>query len=368
MDAKSLVLLYPATPERIDAIRAYSEHLRSALEETLPTEVRLDAWSPSGNPGAAGRRLTDYSAGDVLILQYNPFSYGRRGFAPRLIVQAIRLRLKRRRPMLVLMVHEPYVPLRGLRWTLMGIWQRLQLWSVALCADRVIVTVDAWRSKVRPSRGRAGLTQVPVGSNLPDRRSERGSARSGIGADDGSIVLAGFGTGDPARLVGHIVAAANGIARARTPVTLLNLGAGAPPLTGIDPAVRTITPGELAEAEVARLLAGADIFVAPYAGGVSTRRTTLMAALQHGLPVVGTFGSATDALLAGSRALVLSSEDEPDGFARATLGLALDSDSRRDRGHAARRLYDDHFSWPVIAADLIAALSLGKAPDREALD
>ena len=108
---------------------------------------------------------------------------------------------------------------------------------------------------------------------------------------------------------------------------------------------------------MARHLAAADLFVAPFVDGVSTRRTTLMAALQHGLPVVGTDGRLTDDVLrrAGD-ALTLVPADDPRRLAAAVRWLGGDADQRLARGAAGRELYEDSFDWPVISATLVAAL------------
>ena len=64
---------------------------------------------------------------DAVLVQYNPFSYGRWGFAPWLVALTWALRLRRREPRIALMVHEPYVPMITWRSTVMGLWQRAQL-------------------------------------------------------------------------------------------------------------------------------------------------------------------------------------------------------------------------------------------------
>jgi glycosyltransferase involved in cell wall biosynthesis len=120
--------------------------------------------------------------------------------------------------------------------------------------------------------------------------------------------------------------------------------------------VRLIEPGRLEASDLARHLAAADLFVAPFVDGVSTRRTTLMAALQHGLPVVGTDGRLTDGVLRSSHALTLVSVDDRQGLSDAARGLAGDPGRRHALGAAGRELYERAFAWPVIAATIVAAL------------
>jgi glycosyltransferase involved in cell wall biosynthesis len=256
-----------------------------------------------------------------------------------------------------LVVHEPFVPMVNWRWALMGLWQRVQLWTIAACADPILVTTEGWRARVRGRRAVAVL-HLPVGSNLPDMRAVRARIRRRHGWPSEQVVLAAFGTADPARMQEHIVAAANRVAGAGLRVSLLNLGAGAPPLRGIARSTDVITPGPLPERAIAEYLGAADVFLAPYADGLSTRRTTLMAALQHALAVVGTRGPATDAaLLDSGDALVLVPAGRREEFADATLRLAGDSRERDERRRLGRALYELEFDWPVLAERLAAALT-----------
>jgi glycosyltransferase involved in cell wall biosynthesis len=189
-------------------------------------------------------------------------------------------------------------------------------------------------------------------------RGERDRSRSERRWSSDRVVLAAFGTADPARLTDFIVAAANGVARGGLPVSVLNLGAGAPALRGLDPSIELVHPGAMASEEVARQLAAADIFLAPYADGLSTRRTSLMAALQHGLPIVGTSGKSTDAMLLERRdTLVLTSDADTPGFADAALRLAHDRSAREELGGRGRALYGLQFDWPVLAERLERSLA-----------
>ncbi len=109
---------------------------------------------------------------------------------------------------------------------------------------------------------------------------------------------------------------------------------------GLDPRIEVHRPGALPAERVARHLACADIFLAPFSDGVSTRRTTLMAALQHGLPVVGTSGESTDSMLTGSTSAIrLLPVGDVTGFGAAVRLISEDADLRLSMAEAARVLY-----------------------------
>ena len=113
-------------------------------------------------------------------------------------------------------------------------------------------------------------------------------------------------------------------------------------------------PGYLGTESIARRLAAADIFLSPLIDGVSTRRGTLMAALQHGLPIVGTAGPLTDSILLESgSALSLVAVGDRDGFADEVRRLADEAAERQSMRRAGRRLYERNFDWPVTAERIL---------------
>lgn len=336
-------LLYRDREGRIDGIGDYCERLESALR-AAGAEAQTLVWR-------AGRIEADAGS---LIVQYNPFSFGRWGFAPRLPLEMISL--KRRRPHIcqAVMVHEAFVPIESAKSLVMGAWQRLQLRAVLSVADVVMVSTSSW-GPLLPTRRRP--ITVPVGSNLPDRREWRQHQREVLGVDARTIVLAAFGTDHPSRLIDHVVAAANVIAARHQRVELVWLGAGIRTLDGLDAAVVLRRPGRQSGDALATELSAADIYLAPFADGLSTRRTTLMAALQHSLPVVGTHGSLTETdLRAEEEAISWTPTGDPSRFANTALGLADDAELRQRRGVAARALYDRRFSWELIARGVLDAL------------
>jgi glycosyltransferase involved in cell wall biosynthesis len=105
----------------------------------------------------------------------------------------------------------------------------------------------------------------------------------------------------------------------------------------------------------------------PFHDGVSTRRTTLMAALAHARPVLGLLGRNTDALLAGARdALALTPAGDRSAFSRAAIELTCDPRRMRSIGAAGRRLYETHFDWQHTVRQVVAVVdSIRLGPTRD---
>lgn len=327
----------------IDAIDQYSRHLVDALADS-----GVHARFVSHGVAAA------LSAGvepSWLLLQYNPFVYGRAGFAPRLLLDVQRLRRRTRAPLAV-MVHEAWVDMADAKSILIGTWQRAQLRALLLMADHVMTSTEALSREIG-----CGAVHVPIAANIEPVETSHKAARAHLGLDD-KLAVALFGRRHPARALDYaesaIAAMTETLGSGR--LVVMNLGADAPAVS-VPSGVEVHHPGELSPGELSLRLWASDLMLLPFTDGVSTRRGTLMAALAHGRAVLGLHGRNTDATLAGARdALALTSVGDPSAFSRAAVDLALAPERRQAMGEAGRRLYESRFAWPVVAGTIAAQL------------
>ena len=352
---KNIIVLASVREHEIDGIHDYTCQLAAILQAR--DDVHVSYRNPRQEPTDRFTDLMPQDDGGTLtvLLQYNPFTFARWGFAPWLPFKLWRLRRFSPRLKIGLVVHEMYVPIKDWRSALMGAWQRLQFFAVRALSDVVFTTITAWASELQARHPRRPVHHLPVASNLPDMRHTRAAERERLGADDDTVVLAAFGTNNPLRLMDYVASATTEVARSSRTI-LLNLGYNAPPIDA-GPTVRVVTPGPIEGAEIARYLAASDIYLAPMLDGISTRRTTFMAALQHGLPVVSIDGPSTDSLLReADMAVRLTSVEDREGFVRETTELATHPLDRSRRGALARSLYEREFDWPVVSARLVATI------------
>jgi hypothetical protein len=343
--------VYTRTDTPLDGIRRYTERCCEALRTYGGVSAQVDFWTAEPAANLA-------QAGDVLVIQYNPFSYGRRGFAPWLVRRVRQVRRQVPGARILLMVHEAYVPARSIRWAVMGAWQQAQLAAVARAAHGTVVSTPTWSRRVARLAGAAPIAAIPVGSNLPDARSARTETRRAQGWTDDVFVVAALGGDRAARLPDFAERALTAIVQRRQRVVFSNLGAAPLQLPTHVRGVEQYQPGAVDEQALASGLAAADLFLAPYEDGVSLRRTTLAAALQHGLPVVGTNGRNTEAELAECGALRLASTALIEDFAEVAAAVSVDGEARTALQVAARRYFDGRLSWPMIAAQYRRALDV----------
>lgn len=329
--------------EEIDAIDQYSRLLVAALREAGEC-VR---YAPHGLSYSHVRA----SAPSWILLQYNPFSYGRWGFAPGLVRDALRLR-GGGQPQLAVLVHEAWVGMHDWRSTLMGAYQRAQLMSLVRLANTVIVTTERLAVEVGNQ-----AVHIPVGSNIIPAALSRQAARQSLGIRD-ELVIGLFGTAHPSRDRSYSECAIRGLAEhhGASRLIILNLGAGAP-APELPAAVAVRTPGALDPRELSLHLLASDLLLLPLRDGLSTRRTTMMAGLAHGLPVLGLQSPHTDRILVEHpEALRLVTIGDRQGFAAAAIALTADVNRLRAMGEAARLLYERAFDWPITADSIALAI------------
>jgi glycosyltransferase involved in cell wall biosynthesis len=325
------------------AIDEYSRHLVRALRAAGEVAEYTDRGL---GPVARLERAPRW-----ILLQYNPNSFGRRGFAPALVRDAYALRRRWPGTRFALMVHEAWEAMTDWRSTAAGLYQRAQLRALLRLADPVLVSREALVRELP-----VNAVHLPVASNITPVTGTRERAREHLDIA-GQLVVTLFGTGHPSRALDHAVAAIEALRdrHGAAGLRVLNLGRGAPPL---DVDVTVDTPGELDAEAVSLRLRASDLLLLPFYDGVSTRRGTLMAGLAHGIPIVGLRGDNTDGVLLHHHdAMVLTPVGDLRAYARAVVALSADPERRRATGRAGRRLYAAEFDWPVLAARVSALLS-----------
>ncbi|MBT3350416.1 MAG: glycosyltransferase [Nitrospinaceae bacterium] len=227
------------------------------------------------------------------------------------------------------------------------------------------------------------LWEVPIGANIEPFGGQDGAreeaARRKVCEErklsDEGMILAHFGFYYPGKGAEQMLEAAARWKDAGREFRLFMIGGRRSDDGGFYPELQdrgrklglnddVIWTGYVTPEEVTEILLAADLFLAPFDGGISSRRGSLMAAIAHGLPVVSTPPKiATRYFRAG------------ENFAQVPFGDAvaladevaslMDDPERRNLLREGSEVLSGVFSWSDIALrtrDFLEALLAGKRP------
>jgi glycosyltransferase involved in cell wall biosynthesis len=316
-----------------------------------------DSFAPGGL-AALGRGLDAAGPGQVLV-QYVPQGYGMRGMNLPFCLWLF----TRRRAGIAVMFHEVAVALgrrQSVRHNIIGAVNLAMAFVLTHAARRCFVGAGAWESRLRRlAPAGSAISWVPVPSNVPvmdDPEAVSAVRKTLVG--DGGVVLGHFGTAREAWIAERLEAAVPPLLRERADAVFLLIGrdsaglrsrlvAGTPELRS-----RVRATGPLAAADISSHLQACNLVVQPYSDGVSTRRTSMMAALAHGRPAVTNSGVFTEALWRSSGAVALVENGDPAAMRAALTRLMDDARERARLGAAAGALYRERFDLALTLAAL----------------
>jgi len=362
-------------------IRVFTREAGSPVPESVPADSITMESMPRDWDFCGSRKLArDLTRGGYhsILVHYSPFLYARRGIDPWMalflgsILSAARPR-SRPRPRLIVMFHEIFEPLHlGPRSFLRGSFQLVIALAIGFLASDLVVASQERRTFL--SRllfwKRSRIHFIPVGSNIPvvAELEDRNSWRRKQGIEEDASVVAVFGLAHPSKNLQTMVDVLARLSRLKKSISLVAIGSvGAVIRNGIDrmSGLKFVDLGFLDAESVSRALAAADVVCLPYVDGVSTRRTTFMACLAHGIPVVTTFGYNTEEALRTSGACEGVDPEDVDGMVEALTRILEDPQQARDLGQRGARLYAERFSWEKIGAEfqqLLTEAPGGTAP------
>jgi glycosyltransferase involved in cell wall biosynthesis len=285
-----------------------------------------------------GKQLDAFPGPRRLFLQYVPTAFGFRGMN----VPLVRW-LQARPEELWIQFHEVALGWKFWRKPHLHVVHAVQLWMAAALArkaDRIFVSIEAWKQRLGTDGRRA--VWLPIPSNLPVRPDpvEVNHAKASLGSGPW---IAHFGTYS-SLVVEDLGPAMRELALRRADVRFLLLGRGARDFA------RTLSLGgrvrvmeDLPAAEIAALLATSALALQPFPDGISARRTSAMAALALGVPVVTTDGFLTDAVWRDG-SVALAPAGQPLELARLCGAVLDDPGLRRTLAERGARLYEERFS------------------------
>jgi len=292
------------------------------------------------------------------LIQYVPHAYGRRAMNYRFCRWVERQRALR--PWV--MFHEVAYPReagQGWRLRLLAMVTGRMAGNLQRSSARSFVSTERWDATLEAlAPGTAARQWLPVPSNVPgDAAADRVMAlRQQYGGSRGTILATFCAHGRFAQT--YLISAARALLAADRSRTLLLVGLGsdtlrhallaeAPQIAG-----QVHSVGYAEGARAAEHLAAADLLLQLYPDGISGRRSSAMAGLALGRPLLTNEGASTERLWRTSHAVALT---EPGELTAAAERWLSDADGRAALGRAGRELYRAHFSMAHTITALRAA-------------
>jgi glycosyltransferase involved in cell wall biosynthesis len=365
-----VAIVHFITPEYPPAIGGVGDYTRQVAQGLADAGDDVHVWCPGNEEATSAasitihRTLGAFAAADLrrtdavldvhppprrIIVQWVPHGYRRRAMN-----MAFCLWLKRRAAAgdrVELMVHEPYLEFAGTwRQSAAAAVHRAMTVVLLRAATQVWMSIPAWQSRLQPyALGRdLPFTWLPIPSALSQPAPAAVAAvRSRLGGERRCLIghLSTYGALVATLLDALLPDLLTRAAHARLVLIGANGDAYASTFRARYPnhRDRILTTGAIDPGQIATHVAACDVLVQPYPDGVSARRTTTMAGLFLGVPVVTTTGHLTEPFWERSQTVRLSAVGDWSTFNAHVSQLLSTPDDRRRLSHEARRYYDEHF-------------------------
>lgn len=356
----------PEYPPRHGGVADYTHQIATELSRRGET---VHVWGPSGSASQPGSpvvvhpELGRFRSADLrraallldeqpsprrLIVQWVPHGFGWRAMNLPFCLWVWRRSVAG--DSVELVVHEPFVTFSGgARQYAIAAVQRAMTLMLLSAARRVWVTTRAWTPLLEPYlTGRAAVEWLPVPSSLEmAERAAIEKVRSRYAPANGCLV-GHFGT-HGSLITSLLVDAIPLIAEASPGARFVLIGSDGEKFRSALAsrhsrlADRVSATGTLNASELAAHIAACDVLIQPYPDGVTSRRTTAMAGLSAGVPLVTTRGTLTERLWLDDAPVRLADVGDAQAIVRHVLELLDDPAQRRVQGEAGRAFYDRWF-------------------------
>jgi glycosyltransferase involved in cell wall biosynthesis len=359
-----LVALLGRRDSPTDGLYDYCTELGRALEK-IGIEFHLGQvpWEELGWRAAIKcvRTQSTNWKGRWVVLQYTALSWSRRGIPVRVLQMLHELRRCGARSAIVFHDAQGFGGESAISHARRRC-QHLIMRAAYRLAERSILTVPLGRVPWLPARSKKAVF-IPVGSGVSDlsdlpQQSDQPPRTASV--------VAVFGVTGGEQMQREVSQIAKVICRARRCVHDLHLvvvGRGSEEARGVlsnmlsGKGVSVSVLGVRPAYEVARILSEADalLFVR---GHVSSRRSSAIAGISCGVPVIGYYGHETDRPITDA-GVVLVAEGDCEALGDALARVLADGTWRaglRDQALRARR---EHFSWEAIGQRFREALGDG---------
>jgi glycosyltransferase involved in cell wall biosynthesis len=342
----------PALPGKAPEIEGVQVH--AALGKFSPSDLRR-----------AGRELNRFPGPRRLWVQWVPHGFGYKSMN---LAFCLWLwgRSKRHHDQVDVMVHEPFLQFLPGRWRQNAAATVHRLMTLVLlgAARDVYLSTPTWEKMLRPfDRGRKRAYKwLPLPCNVPIAQDANAIAAIRKQCAGQGFLLGHFGTFNPV-ITPMLSAIVPPLLRKSNGASLLLIGGGGQAFreslirecSDLDGRVHAVGQISATDPRLSLHLSACDVLLQPYPDGVTTRRTTIMAALAHGLATVTTTGELTEPLWSKSGAVALAPAHDSDAFVEAALEIMHSREKRAALGQNGREFYRTKFDIQHIVEQLRAS-------------
>jgi glycosyltransferase involved in cell wall biosynthesis len=337
-----------------DAVEEYCKYLAEALQaHDVQIEIRRVPWEIHGWRESLHvlEMMSTQWRGTWVFLQYTALSWSPHGF-PQKVLRVMKI-LKHAGARVAVVLHdvEPYPGSR-----IIDSWRRFDqvrtMRKVAALADATVFTVPpeklSWTSGIRMARS----AFIPVGPNLSIPSRGIGRSRNPGMPTIGVFSITG---GEPGALeVQAIVEAARHAAEKIGNLRLSVFGRHAEVQEGAlrdglrDVPVQVSVEGVIDPAQVVEQLYQCDVLLF-VRGNISSRRSSAIAGIACGLPLIAFSGSETAPPITEA-GVVLIPPGQQQALNEALERVLSDGAYRNELSSRSKAAYREYFAWPAVAA------------------
>ncbi len=318
-----------------------------------------------------GRSLDSFPAPRRLLVQWVPHGFGLKSINLPFCLW-LKHRAVRHGDEVDLMLHEPFLPFVPGRWrqNAAAVVQRYMTRIILRAVRRVFLSTPAWEEVVRPydwNRERK-YAWLPLPSTVPTVHDPATSVSVRERYRTSSVLLGHFGTFGPpiTPLLRAIIPA---LLRRKPDAGMVLIGPGSVAFREslvhefpeLERSVFAIGQIDARDPRLSLHLSACDLLIQPYPDGVTSRRTTMMAALAHGRPTITTSGPFTESIWKESGAVALAAAGDTEAFVESAVRLMENPSARALLGETGRAFYQAHFDIDLVVEMLRGSRDLPQA-------
>lgn len=308
---------------------------------------------------------------DCVHIQYSPGFYGILSCG----VNLLPLLLVGSSCRTVVTFHEIYAPkLKGFKNRLLSLHDHIKDTVLLTGSSAAILTVPNRLDRLGKWFPwlRSRLRAIPVGTGVRVKsltEEERDTARARFGLHPDNFLIGSFGSMHVDRHYDTLLRVLNPMTKRYPQLRIVLIGAYQTDHTyyqflkkwivdlNLEPYI--IWTGYGTEEEISRWLAMLDLYVMTDVRGASGRKSSLITAIAHGLPVISTRGKDTPPEIVDGENAVFVDVDDEAALSYQIERLLHDPGTRDRLRRGAQRVFASYYAWDSIAQKTIEAYESG---------